>query len=342
MDAATRPRTTPLDPPRVKTYPGVSVVMAVRNEQEDLVESVRAVLDQRYPGEFELVLAVGSSDDDTARLADELAAREERLRVVENPAGFTPHGLNAAIGLARFEYVVRIDGHAMIEADYVRRVIEILVETGAANVGGRMVPVGRGPVSGAIAHAMSSRFGIGSAAFHTGGEASVQPTVYLGAFRRSALRDVGGYDEYFVRAQDWELNHRLRQAGYTVWFDPSLAVTYRPRSSWRSFARQQYRTGGWRRRVIARYPQTASVRYLAPPAVVTAIVLATLVAIVGAPAISGWLWLALGVPFGYLAGVFTVGLLDARHCPWSTRVRVPVAMAVMHLSWGAGFLRRSR
>lgn len=315
--------------------------MAVRNEQDHLVDSVRAVLDQRYPGEFELVLAVGPSYDDTMIVARHLATREARLSVVENHEGFTPHGLNAAIDRARFEYVVRIDGHAVIEADYVRRVVETLVETGAANVGGRMVPEGRGPVSGAIAHAMSSRFGIGSAAFHTGGKAGPQPTVYLGAFRRSALRDIGGYDEYFVRAQDWELNHRLREAGYTVWFDPALAVAYRPRSSWRAFARQQYRTGGWRRRVIARYPQTASARYLAPPLVVGAVILSILLAVVGGLFVSPWLAAGFLVPLGYLSGVTAVGLFDARRRPWSVRVRVPVAMAVMHLAWGAGFLRRS-
>ena len=319
----------------------VSVFLAVRDEEHDLEASIDRILAQDHPGDLEVVVAVGPSSDATWDVATDLARRHPRLTVVENPAGTTPQGLNAAVRAARHDVLVRVDGHAFVPTDYVRRVVALLQSTGAANVGGRMVPRGSGPVSSAVAVVMGSRFGIGGGAFHVGGRPGPQPTVYLGAFRRGPLEEVGGYDEYFVRAQDWELNHRLRAAGHEVWFDPSIAVGYQPRSSWRAFARQQWRTGGWRRRVIERYPSTVSPRYLAPPTVVVAVAAGTVAAAV-APLTSAWLALGLLAPVGYAGAVAVVGLHEGRREPWPVRRRLPVAMALMHLSWGAGFLRKAR
>lgn len=321
--------------------PPVSVFMAVRDSAGSLAESVRRVLSQDYAGDLELVLAVGPSRDRTREIADDLAAAEPRLVVVDNPAGYTPHGLNTAIAAARYDLLVRVDGHALIPADYVSRLVGHLTTTDAANVGGRMVAVGTGPVDGAVAVAYGSRFGLGGGAFHVGGAAGPAPTVYLGAFHRAALEAVGGYDEYFLRAQDWELNHRLRESGRTIWFDPEIAVGYRPRGTWRDLVKQQYRTGGWRRRVIARHPGTASLRYLAPPVLVLGILLGVLAAAF-APVLSWWLLLGLLPAVDYALTISAVGLHEGRGTPWPVRLRVPVAMALTHLAWGTGFLLRAR
>lgn len=322
-------------------HPPVSVFMAVIDAEAHLAASIERVLAQDYPGDVELVLAVGPSRDRTRAIADDYAAGEPRLVVVDNPAGYTPHGLNTAITAAQHDLLVRVDGHALIPPDYLSRLVAHLTTTDAANVGGRMVATGTGPIDGAVAVAYGSRFGLGGGAFHVGGTAGPAPTVYLGAFRRSALEAVGGYDEYFVRAQDWELNHRLREAGHTIWFDPEIAVGYRPRATWRDLVRQQYRTGGWRRRVIARHPSTASPRYLAPPLLVLGILLGLVVAAF-APLVSPWLLLGLLVPVDYALAITAVGLFEGRGKPWSVRVRVPVAMALMHLAWGTGFLLRAK
>jgi succinoglycan biosynthesis protein ExoA len=336
-----RPPHLVLVPDTIASFPPVSVFMAVRDEAAELTDSVLRILAQDYPGEIQVVVAVAPSRDGTWAVARALAEREPRLRVVSNPAGTTPHGLNAAIAAARHDFLVRVDGHAFLPEGYLRDVVGLLERSGAANVGGRMLPEGDGPISRAIALTMSSRIGIGGGAFHVGGLAGPQATVYLGAFRRDAVTAVGGYDEYFLRAQDWELNHRLRQAGHTVWFDPSIGVAYRPRARWRDFGRQQLRTGGWRRRVIERHHGTASLRYLAPPVAVLAVVLGLLAGL-QAPLLGSWLVLGLLAPVGYLTGVVVFGLAEARRLPWPVRRRVPIALAVMHLSWGTGFLLRSR
>lgn len=319
--------------------PPVSVVMPVLQEELYLADSVARVLAQGYAGPIELVLAVGPSTDRTEEIAAELAAADQRVRVVPNPSGTTPDALNAALAATSHAYVVRVDAHGFLPDGYLDHVVGLLIETGAANVGGRMEVEGEDDFGRAVAVAMSSRLGIGGSRFHVGGEPGPAETVYLGAFRRDVLERLGGYDPAYRRAQDWELNHRIRAAGETVWFDPSIAVTYRPRRTLAALARQFHNSGRWRRRVVQHYPNTASPRYLAPPVVAGVVAAGTLAGVLGLLTGSrrltaGWL-----LPVGYAGAVTAASLPEGSDLPPRARAWLPIVVMTMHLSWGAGFLR---
>lgn len=316
--------------PPAERRTAVSVVMPVLNEQRHLREAVGRVLEQDLDGDLELVLALGPSTDGTDQVAAELAAADPRIRLVRNPSGRTPSGLNAAVAASTHAVIARVDGHAVLPPGYLRKALEVLELTGADNVGGIMDAQGVTDVERAIAAAMRSRLGVGSARFHTGGAAGPAETVYLGVFRRTALARVGGYDEHFARAQDWEMNHRIRSTGGTVWFTPELRVTYRPRADLRSLARQYFQYGRWRRVVARQHPGTMSARYLAPPALVAALTISV--------AVSPWLPVALVVPAGYVGALVVGSLTLEPGLPWRSRATLPAALAVMHLSWGVGFV----
>src|SRR5579863_3092887 len=331
------------------TLPAVSVVMPVLNEEKHLAESVTAVLGQEYPGGFELVLAIGPCRDRTEAIARELAAADSRITVVPNPSGQISTAMNAAVRTARHDIITRIDAHSMLPDGYLRTAVRTLMDTGAADVGGWMAAEGTTPFQQAVAWAMTSPFGMGAAANHTGGAAGPADTVYLGVYRRAEIERVGGYDETMLIAEDWELNYRIRAAGGLIWFTPDLKVTYRPRDTLRALATQQFRYGRWRRVVARRYPETVSSRYLAAPAA-TALNAAGLVlgaagligAVTGAPAPVPYLLVGFAVPAVYLAGVAGVAAVFARDMPAGVRARVPVALAAMHTCWGAGYLTSPR
>ncbi len=315
--------------------------MPVRDEAAHLRDSVRAILASGYRGEVEVVIAVAPSTDATAQVATALAD-DPRITVVDNPSGRTPDGLNAAIAAARHDVIVRMDGHAHMPRGYIDLAVDALRTTRAANVGGRMVPQGEGAFQRAVAVAMSSVWGLGGAGHRQGGTSGRADSVYLGSFRRAALDDVGGYDSHYVRAQDWELNYRLRDAGYTVWFVPQMQVPYFPRASWRDLARQFWRTGQWRREVVRRHPQTRSARYLAAPAVVVAVGGGLVVGLVGwAASLAALTWF-LALPLAYLVGVLGASALLAPRAGTDAALRMPLVLATMHLAWGGGFLRGVR
>ena len=314
--------------------PSVSVIVPVLNEERHLRDAVEMILAQDYPGPLEVVLALGPSRDRTDEVAAALAAAAPRVRTVPNPSGRTPEALNAAIAASRHEVVARVDGHAEIPPTYLATAVAELQRVGADNVGGLMDAQGRTPFERAVACAMRSPIGVGNARFHVGGGAGEAETVYLGVFRRSALERVGGYDQHFARAQDWEMNHRIRATGGLVWFTPELKVTYRPRSTVKALALQYFHYGRWRRVVARHHSGTINLRYLAPPAMVVTTTAALLAGFLWWPA-----WL---VPAAYGLGITAGGLAISRGETVRTRLLTPLMLGVMHWSWGIGFLTSPR
>jgi cellulose synthase/poly-beta-1,6-N-acetylglucosamine synthase-like glycosyltransferase len=284
--------------------PAVSVIMPVLDEERHLRGAVQAILAQEYAGELEVVIALGPSKDRTDEIAAELvretASDSKRVHTVPTP-------------------------------NYIATAVRLLEETGAQNVGGIMHAEGENDWEHAVAAAMTSKIGVGNAAFHTGGEAGPAETVYLGVFRRAALEQQGGYNEEFIRAQDWELNFRIREAGGLIWFSPELRVSYRPRPSVKALAKQYKDYGRWRH-VVARYHSgSINLRYLAPPTAVCAIAAGIVVGAALTP-------LGFVIPGGYLAAIALGSLPAGKGLPLKARLQIPVALATMHMCWGFGFL----
>jgi succinoglycan biosynthesis protein ExoA len=334
--------TSPVDEISTR-WPGVSVIMPVLNEERHLEAAIRQVLDQKYPGELEIIVVVGPSADRTHEIANALTVADSRIRVVDNPAGRTPSALNLGIAASKHQIIVRVDGHGELTDGYIKRAVELLDETGAANVGGVMDAQGTTPFEEAVATAYTTRLGLGGSAFHLAeSRASEAETVFLGVFRKDALLAVGGFDETMHRAQDWELNYRLRTSGHKIWFTPELRVTYRPRSTLRALMKQMYETGKWRRELVRRHPETANARYLAPPLAVVGVLGGSFLGLLGVVLDSRLLRLGFTAPAGYLAVIIGGSLATGRPMSGAARLRLPLVLAATHLSWGAGFLMGRR
>ena len=315
-----------------RAWPSLSVVIPARNSAATLPATLDAVLEQEYPGGFDVAVAVGPSDDDTAAIVAAYAERDPRVQLVDNPNGTTPVALNLAIGATTGEIVARVDAHSVLPHGYLQRAVEVLEATGADEVGGIQDGVGTTNFERAVAAAMRSPFGAGGATYRKAGPPQPVETVYLGVFRRTALKRVGGYAEDMRRNQDYELNTRIRASGGQVWFHPDLRVAYRPRGSLRALARQYHDYGRWKQVGVRRHPASLRLRQAVPP-LATAALVASLLAV---PVTRGR---SLPVPAGYTAAVTAAGLAAGRAEPWPVRVRIPLVLATMHIAWGLGFIR---
>jgi glycosyltransferase involved in cell wall biosynthesis len=330
------------DAPVVAEGAGVSFVMPVLNERAYLRRAVETVLAQDVAGPTELILALAPSTDGTTELAGELAS-DERIVLVDNPEADIPIGLNRAIRAARYPTIVRVDAHSELETGYTTRALATLDRVRAANVGGVMKADGRTPFQRAVARAYNSPIGLGGGAYHGGTQEGEAESAYLGVMRRDVLEEVGMFDESIRRGEDWELNLRIRRAGYRVWFDPTLAVTYWPRESWTRLGRQFSATGRWRGELVRRYGRGNSVRFFAPPALVLMLGLSIVVGMLQLTGVlTGWWAIAASVVYlpviAYALLVIVVALGRGGGTGWRDRLWTLAVLPTMHLSWGTGFL----
>jgi hypothetical protein len=330
------------DTARETAFPPLSVLMVVRNEERHLADAVRSVLAQDYPGEVEVVLAVGPSRDRTSDIAQRLAIADARVTAVPNPAGHIPSGANLALHASRHPLVARVDGHAMLPDGYLRKAVETIQITGAADVGGIMAAEGETLFEQAVAWAMTSRAGVGPAPFHTGGGQGPADTVYLGVYQRQAIETAGGWDEQYLAGEDWELNYRIRKDGGLIWFQPDLKVTYRPRATVKALGAQYFNYGRWRRVVARSHQGTINLRYLAPPSAAALVTIGLATGIAGLATGIAPLTVGFAIPVSYLLGITAVTQATARSVARDVRARLPLVLATMHMCWGIGFISSPR
>jgi succinoglycan biosynthesis protein ExoA len=264
-----------------------------------------------------------------------LAASDARVTLVDNPGRIAPTALNAALAVARGEMVVRVDGHCEIAPDYVSRCVAHLAAGEADGVGGPLETVGETPIARVIAVAMSSGFGVGGAAFRTRkGWTGLVDTVAFPAYTRAAIDLAGPFDEELVRNQDDEYNYRLRGLGARILLAGDVHSRYHSRGSWGSLWRQYFQYGFWKVRVMQKHPAQMRLRQFAPPAFVASL----LVTLTGALVFHEPRLLGCAILASYLLCLAGATVLLASGRPAGVVVRLPLAFAILHVSYGLGFL----
>lgn len=328
-----------MDLPDLPPDPTVSVIMPVRNEGEFIERSVGAVLTQVGAGSVQTIVVDGHSDDDTAERVRSIASRASSdVTVLDNPLRIVPVSMNQGLARATGDVIIRVDGHCVIEPDYVRRCLDGLRATGAECVGGPMETIGETPTAAAIAAAQSSRFGVGGVAFRTSTEPAYVDTVAFGAYRREVFERIGGFDEAFVRNQDDELNLRLTRAGGRIWMDPSVRSTYYSRGTLAGLWRQYHGYGFYKVRVMRKHRTVPSPRHLVPAAFV-----AGTAGAVGLSTVRRSPWPATAVlgPYGLALAASSVAAASSGSP--AEVAKVAAATTTMHaaygLGWWAGALR---
>ena len=316
--------------------PFVSVLMPVRNEAAFIQRSLAAVLAQDYPPDrMEIIVADGLSNDGTRDIANVLRRQNPNVNVIDNPGKIVATGLNAALRVAKGEIIIRVDGHCEIARDYVSRCVSHLTDDKVECVGGPLETVGETYSARAIAAAMSSTFGVGGSAFRIGtSEAKLVDTVAFPGFRRETIQRSGPFDEELVRNQDDEYSYRVRKLGGRILLAPDIQSRYYSRASFRKLWKQYFQYGYWKVRVLQKHTRQMSARQFVPPLFVIALLLLC----VTAPFLLASRWLLITTIGAYALVNFVATITAARRTGWRFFPLVPIAFAIIHLAYGAGFL----
>lgn len=254
---------------RLAGLPIVSIIMPCLDEARHIGACLQSVLAQDYPPDrLEILVADGGSRDGTRELVARLAAGDPRVILVDNPGRIQAAGMNAAIRRARGDVIVRMDVHCAYASDYVRKCVEVLERTGAANVGGAQRARAETPFQRAVCAALESPLGAGGASYRSARKEGFVDTVFLGAFPRAVFEKVGLYDPGAITNEDAELNQRIQAAGGRVFLSREIVVHYYPRDSFGGLAKQYYRYGRGRSRTLLKHRKLLTARPFIPAALV--------------------------------------------------------------------------
>jgi glycosyltransferase involved in cell wall biosynthesis len=317
-------------------HPLVTVVLPIRNEAGYIERSLGALLAQDYPADrVEILVVDGMSDDGTrdiiARMLVDSGGRS--VRVLSNPSRIVPVAMNLALDQARGDVIVRVDGHTVVAADYVRTCVHSLQAHGADCVGGGMVARGRVPFGQAVALATSHPLGVGGSRFHYATRVMETDSAYMGAWRRDVFAWAGPFDEEMACNEDDEFSYRLCAKGGRIVLDPAIRSVYYNRASPRTLWRQYFRYGLWKVRVAQKVPRQMRLRHVIPFVFVAALAGGGALSLGLAPV--RWAWLA--VVGAYAATTLGVSAALARRGGWLLYPRLPIVFFILHAAYGIGF-----
>ncbi len=316
--------------------PTVSVIMPIHNEEAFIKRSLGALLKQTYPEDLlEIVIADGMSSDNTHSIIRQTGDNSTiPILIIENPGRIAPTGLNRAIEKSKGEIIVRVDGHTIVEPDYVEECVSALMRTDACNVGGKMNAVSQNLIGNAISSATSSRFGIGNARFHYSNAEEFVDTVYLGAWHKEIFEQYGLFNEELVRNQDDEFNYRLCENGCKILLSPKIKSRYYNRSSLKKLWRQYFQYGYWKIRVLQLHPKQMSLRQFVPFVFVSSIIFFGVLSIFSVYA----RWMLLLILGLYFLAALTAAIKTVKETKIAAVPFVFLSFIILHVSYGLGFL----
>jgi succinoglycan biosynthesis protein ExoA len=310
--------------------PIVTLIVAMRNEERHVSRCVQSLLEQDYPHDrLEVLFMDGGSTDRTRDIVSTLIGQRPGFALVDNPGKIQSIAWNLGIAQARGELIGIVSGHSELAPDYVTNAVETLERTGADLVGGPARAESESVVGEAIALAMSTPFGVGGAEFRYAAAERTVDTVFMGVCKRALYDRIGGFDAEMVRNQDDELSYRLLEQGGRIVCNPAIRSVYRNRATLRSLWKQYFDYGRWKVRVMQKHRAQMRPRHFVPPLFVTTL---------GVSALVPPLFAGVGALYGSATLLASIRIA-ARTRRLDVLPYLPAAFAILHIGYGAGFLR---
>ena len=323
--------------------PFVSVIMPIRNEIDHIDMVLNALVNQDYGLEnFELLIADGLSDDGTYDVIKYYSEKYNNIKLLLNFEKIVPTGFNKALSISEGEIVTRVDGHSVVDEDFIKNSVSKLIEKGCSCVGGSIQNISFGYIANSISIAQSSIFGVGGVAFRQKIlSGKYVDTLAFGSYKRKIFDQIGGYDEELVKNQDDEFNFRLIQHGEKIWLDPSINSKYFNRSNYKMLFFQYFYYGFYKIRVFQKRNSFASFRHLVPMVFVLSIIIAIFLSII----LKNIILLQILITSYFLpALIFAVtetkkygsskGFLKYVYYP----PLIIISFIILHISYGIGFI----
>ena len=196
-----------------------------------------------------------------------------------------------------------------------------------------MVAVGETKLQKVIAAAYHSDFALGGGKNHAKDYEGYADTVFLGAFKRQEILDMGLYDERLIRNEDDDLAFRMIEKGLKIFITPEIKSKYYPRSKYSDLFKQYFEYGMWKVAVIKKHGRPARISHLVPMMFVAFLVLF----LVGSFFFKEIFWIFTVVMSIYLLLNLYFSFKNDGAPKISDKLMLMLVHFILHISYGSGF-----
>ncbi len=324
----------------------VSICIIAYNEEKAIGGLLSQVKKQTYPhAKTEVVLVDGGSEDNTKQILEHFKQENHdyiQVQVLDNPKRSQASGWNVAICHAVGDIIIRVDAHAEIPSDFIEQNVR-LMQLGENVCGGSrptkiLEPT---PFKETLFLAEESMFGSSIAGYRRKTEQDKQyvSSLFHGAYRREVFEKVGGFNESLGRTEDNELHYRIRQAGYQICQGKDIVSYQYIRGTLGSMLKQKFGNGKWIGLTVGVCPQCLSIFHFVPFCFVLAILIGTVLSVIGA---GTGLWIlslpliALACVYGLADLAMTVTAILSAKKKQISQLLLPFIFFMLHVAYGVG------
>ena len=316
----------------------ISVCVVAYNEERALPDLLECIKSQDYPHDKIEVVLIDSMSDDTTKTIMKRFSDENKdfknIQVLDNPGKKQAMGWNVAIKNYRGDAILRVDAHASIPFDFVRKNVEVL-ESGEFVSGGIRPNIIQEKTSWkeTLLLAESSMFGSSAASYRRSEKKSYVKSVFHGAYKREVFDNVGGFDEQLGRTEDNEIHYRIRKAGYKICYSPDIISYQHTRSTLKGMLKQKYGNGYWVALTLKVCPGCLSFYHFVPLCFVIGIIGVSILKAIGYPFFSYLMW-----GMYWLCSVLMSFIAVKGQKKNLYQLSLPILFFLLHVSYGIGSL----
>lgn len=316
----------------------ISVCVVAYNEERALPDLLECIKSQDYPHDKIEVVLIDSMSDDTTKTIMKRFSDENKdfknIQVLDNPGKKQAMGWNVAIKNYSGDAILRVDAHASIPFDFVRKNVEVL-ESGEFVSGGIRPNIIQEKTSWkeTLLLAESSMFGSSAASYRRSEKKSYVKSVFHGAYKREVFDNVGGFDEQLGRTEDNEIHYRIRKAGYKICYSPDIISYQHTRSTLKGMLKQKYGNGYWVALTLKVCPGCLSFYHFVPLCFVIGIIGVSILKAIGYPFFSYLMW-----GMYWLCAVLMSFIAVKGQKKNLYQLSLPILFFLLHVSYGIGSL----
>lgn len=314
----------------------LSIGIVANNEETFLPNLLNDLKAQKYPHRLIEIVLIDSNSTDGTKAAMEKFQKENmdfyNIQVLDNPKRIQAAGWNIAIQNFTGDVLARIDAHTKVTPEYSLKVMKD-IQDGEMVVGGIRPAIIERETSwtNVLLQVENSLFGSSINSSRRSEEKAYVKTMFHAAYRREVLDKVGLFNEKLLRTEDNEFHYRIREAGYTLRYDPSIISYQYARSDFKRMIKQKYGNGYWIGLTLKACPGCISIYHLVPFVFIVAIVFTSLVSLIGIWQLSMLMW---GL-YGIFAITNTI-ISGVQKGFYLQHLIMPILFLILHVSYGIG------